>query len=489
MSREVPMAQSRTIHHRIFSGVVNVNWVGAASTGTFGLILIAAGYPIGGSAFVTAAALFAIAAFYIKRAHQLNISMGTLLSLTAGAVATYIAIPAISDIFHTATSYLLIMPIYMVLLLQIRLALFTALGNGIFGLALTHHWVQIPWQDTSSPPAAWLDNMIEFSVFPVIALICAMFYRFIYDSMTREIEYSEKQAQFLAQFQRQAEALHHNRQSIAAEQAEIEKVAASLQQSASNAQNLANEQADGASDLDTRITRLGNVMQQMASSLSQSHDQLSANQTDIETLGTVSAHCNQHIANAVDSFDTIVESSRQVLTTINEIEDLTSQTNMLALNASIEAARAGEFGRGFSVVAMEIRKLATDSHGLAAKITEKVHTTLTDIDQGAVHIRTSADSLQEMISSVQDVSQAVSAVSKQLQQNQIQIEEMLQLASEVEQHSVHSVARSQQLNDQSDRNAKNMQQLADVVARMQGQIETLDHASEPPADSIKRLAS
>ncbi|NVK29878.1 MAG: hypothetical protein HWE20_02655 [Gammaproteobacteria bacterium] len=489
MARDISMAKSCTIKRQIFSGVANVNWVGAVSTGLFGLTLIATGYPIGGSALVVAATLFAAAALYIQRIEQFQIAISTLLSMSAGAIATYIAVPAIIETFSSATNYLLIMPIYMVLLLQIRLALLTALGNGVLGMAITHHWLQIPLHDFPSPPPVWLATMIEFSVFPIIALVSATFYRFVYQAMAHEIDFSAQQAHFLARFQAQAEALKINRQQISAGQAQIEQVAESLQLSAMNANNLANEQAQGATDLDARIARLNQVMHQMVTSLADSHAALCVNHSHLETLGKTSTQCNQHIANAVNSFDTIVESSRQVLTTIAEIEDLTSQTNMLALNASIEAARAGEFGRGFSVVAMEIRKLATDSNGLATKITEKVHTTLADIDDGAIQIRTSAESLNRMIQSVQDVSRAVSHISSQLEENQTQVEEMLQLASEVAQHSVQSVSRSQQLNDQSDRTAQNMHQLSDVVARMQTQIEMLDQASEPPSDSTKRFAS
>jgi len=57
---------------------------------------------------------------------------------------------------------------------------------------------------------------------------------------------------------------------------------------------------------------------------------------------------------------------------ITEIKNISSQTNMLALNASIEAARAGEFGKGFSVVANEIRKLSLETDNATMQISEMI---------------------------------------------------------------------------------------------------------------------
>lgn len=66
------------------------------------------------------------------------------------------------------------------------------------------------------------------------------------------------------------------------------------------------------------------------------------------------------------------EYTQQIGETIEVVEDIAEQTNMLALNAAVEAARAGENGKGFSVVASEIRKLADDSKQATTKITSLI---------------------------------------------------------------------------------------------------------------------
>ncbi len=68
---------------------------------------------------------------------------------------------------------------------------------------------------------------------------------------------------------------------------------------------------------------------------------------------------------------------KQIGATVNIVENISEQTNMLALNAAVEAARAGEYGKGFSVVAGEIRKLADESK----QATNKITTLVSEIEQ------------------------------------------------------------------------------------------------------------
>ena len=91
----------------------------------------------------------------------------------------------------------------------------------------------------------------------------------------------------------------------------------------------------------------------------------------IQQMSTI----DQIVKDAVDKVKGLETQSQEISTLVQVIKDISDQTNLLALNAAIEAARAGENGRGFSVVANEVKKLAeqvSDSVGDITGIVNKI---------------------------------------------------------------------------------------------------------------------
>jgi methyl-accepting chemotaxis protein len=134
---------------------------------------------------------------------------------------------------------------------------------------------------------------------------------------------------------------------------------------------------------------------------------------EAEKTSAVAAAARELVEAASGDTKALAGAVRAIEQVISLIEDVANQTNLLALNATIEAARAGEMGRGFGVVASEVKQLATRT----SKATEEVRSGLNGIAAASIRISERVERLVGSIEQVDAVAAVIAASMREQETN------------------------------------------------------------------------
>jgi methyl-accepting chemotaxis protein len=178
-------------------------------------------------------------------------------------------------------------------------------------------------------------------------------------------------------------------------------------------------------DLSNKATILKSGMKDLNSATTQQASSIEHTAININNI-------NESISEVSNRTKIVVDQSKDIKSVIGIISDIADQTNLLALNAAIEAARAGEHGRGFAVVADEVRQLAEKTQKSLDEINANVNVLVQSIVDIGGAIDKQVDNISEVNIAIKEIDQATqnnSLVTVEIDVAAKEIEEMSQAMS------------------------------------------------------------
>jgi len=183
-----------------------------------------------------------------------------------------------------------------------------------------------------------------------------------------------------------------------------------------------------------------------------------------------SAQLEEELSQKMEHLNTEASQVKSILTVIGDIAD---QTNLLALNAAIEAARAGEHGRGFAVVADEVRKLAERTQKSLVEINATINVIVQNISDATEQMRQNIDAMGN-----------VTAISDKVDRN---INETVETMEKTAQLTAHSVENSKSIAQHIQSMLEQIESLSSIANLNESSVGDLSNIAKSIADSAESL--
>ena len=184
---------------------------------------------------------------------------------------------------------------------------------------------------------------------------------------------------------------------LASAATEMQATAGQMTSASQNTAHSSSIVASAATEADSNVQTVASAAEELSASSSEIAKQIAGVAQKSNRASQEATTTSQEVSELNSLADSIGE-------VVGAIKDIAEQTNLLALNATIEAARAGEAGKGFAVVADEVKKLAMET----AQKTEQIDERVVKIQQA---IRSSVEAVQRIINDVQQIDEATTAVA------------------------------------------------------------------------------
>ncbi|MBP1932555.1 methyl-accepting chemotaxis protein [Ammoniphilus resinae] len=269
-----------------------------------------------------------------------------------------------------------------------------------------------------------------------------------------------------------------------------EQITIASQEVATGAENQvksAQETVGIVNEISKGMNQVAAAIQSVADATSNANQEaFNGNQVLNETIKQMNV-VQEKVESTAVVIDNLGEKSKEIGQIVTLITDVAAQTNLLALNAAIEAARAGEHGRGFAVVADEVRKLAEQSRDAAEKIGNLI-TEIQNESQNAIYaMNEGTQAVEDGMGHVHHTGESFKTITKMIEEVSVQSQEVSAIVEEVSASSSSMVEMIDAIAHISEQSASNTQYMASASEEQLASMEEISSSATSLAEMAEDL--